>query len=120
MILISKHSDKKQERRWHVALCMLGGCIGLLVTGLFGESLIVSMVALSASGGGDLYSYNDAGFLDNSYVLYVRFCSSGRHRCYQFNRAARRFYQSPALIRSGSKTSTGSIDYGLYTYSPEC
>ncbi|WP_432669637.1 MFS transporter [Pseudomonas umsongensis] len=112
MILISKHSDKKQERRWHVALCMLGGCIGLLVTGLFGESLIVSMLALTLAATCILTTMPVFWTIPTSYMSGSA-AAGGIAAINSIGLLGG--FTSPALI-GWIKTSTGSIDYGLYIF----
>ena len=49
MILIGRHSDKTQERRWHIALSALGGAIGFVLSALLGGSAVASLAALTLS-----------------------------------------------------------------------
>ena len=46
MIKIGKNSDRTGERRWHIALSGIGGCVGLILSGIFGDNTIVAMGAL--------------------------------------------------------------------------
>jgi len=47
MVLVGRHSDKTQERRWHIALAAAAGSVGFLLSGLFAESAAVSLAALT-------------------------------------------------------------------------
>jgi MFS family permease len=46
MLLVSRHSDRSGERRWHYALNVTAGAIGLVLSGLFVDSPIVSTLFL--------------------------------------------------------------------------
>lgn len=49
MVLISIHSDKTQERRWHLIACAACTCFGFILTVCFEDSLGLSLAALSLS-----------------------------------------------------------------------
>jgi D-galactonate transporter len=49
MVLISIHSDKTQERRWHLIACAACTCLGFILTVCFEDSLGLSLAALSLS-----------------------------------------------------------------------
>jgi len=49
MILIGRHSDKWQERRWHYVACMIIAAVGLFATTLLQGNLIGSVLALSVA-----------------------------------------------------------------------
>ncbi|PQV45607.1 MFS transporter [Paraburkholderia sp. BL21I4N1] len=46
MILIARHADKHDERRFHVAVCAVLGAAGMLASVLLGQHVWLSMVAL--------------------------------------------------------------------------
>ncbi len=52
MVLIGRHSDRTQERKWHVAACALTAAVGLVFAASFSTSvpLIVAGFALSQLG----------------------------------------------------------------------
>jgi ACS family tartrate transporter-like MFS transporter len=52
MVLIGRHSDQRQERKWHVAACALTAALGLVFAACFSTSvpLIVAGFALSQLG----------------------------------------------------------------------
>ena len=47
MILISLHSDKTQERYWHLIACAASTCLGFILTVMFESSLLPSLAAFS-------------------------------------------------------------------------
>ena len=47
MILIGRSSDRLRERRWHFAVCVAIGAVGLFVTTLLQGNLVGSIIALS-------------------------------------------------------------------------
>jgi sugar phosphate permease len=49
MILIGRHSDKRHERRWHFASCVVVAAVGLFITTLFQGNLVGSILALSVA-----------------------------------------------------------------------
>ncbi len=52
MVLIGRHSDRRQERKWHVAACALTAAVGLVFAASFPKSvpLVVAGFALSQLG----------------------------------------------------------------------
>jgi D-galactonate transporter len=49
MILVGRHSDTTQERRWHIAAPALAASLGFLVSALFSGSAVLSIFALTVS-----------------------------------------------------------------------
>ncbi|RPJ57155.1 MAG: MFS transporter [Acidobacteria bacterium] len=49
MVLAGRHSDKTQERRWHIALAALAAAVGFVLSALLGGSAIASLAALTVS-----------------------------------------------------------------------
>lgn len=47
MVLVGRHSDKTQERRWHIAMAAGAGAVGFLFSGLFASSALVSLASLT-------------------------------------------------------------------------
>jgi MFS family permease len=47
ILLISRHSDARQERRWHYLACTLGGGIALLVLAFWARSLPAALLLLT-------------------------------------------------------------------------
>ncbi len=52
MLLVGYHSDKKQERRWHVALVTFAGAAGLGISALPGIGGVASLLALTLAAAG--------------------------------------------------------------------
>lgn len=52
MVLYSRSSDRRAERRWHYASAVAVGIVGLLLTVVFNQSLSGSLVALSITACG--------------------------------------------------------------------
>lgn len=51
MILLSRHSDRKQERRWHLGASLFAGSICLVGLGFFSGNILLSMVLLTLASG---------------------------------------------------------------------
>ncbi len=49
MVLAGRHSDKTQERRWHIALAALAGAIGFVLSALLGGHAVASLAALTCA-----------------------------------------------------------------------
>jgi D-galactonate transporter len=47
MVVISVHSDKTQERYWHLIICAAGTCVGFILTVVFEHALLPSLAAFS-------------------------------------------------------------------------
>jgi D-galactonate transporter len=47
MIVVSRHSDRHNERRWHATLCAVASAAGLVMTGLFAARSILCLAGLS-------------------------------------------------------------------------
>ena len=54
MILVSRSSDKRQERRWHCAVPAAICCISLILSAIYGKDTIIAVVALSLAMAGSL------------------------------------------------------------------
>jgi D-galactonate transporter len=54
MILVSRSSDKRQERRWHCAVPAAISCISLILSAIYGKDTVLAMVALSLAMAGSL------------------------------------------------------------------
>jgi MFS family permease len=57
MVLIGRRADRYRERRWHVIVPGLLGCVGLLLTALFGENTLLSMTSLTLATLGTLTTF---------------------------------------------------------------
>ncbi len=49
MFLISRSSDRKRERRWHLALPAIFGALGLAMSAVWGGNTTLAMVALTVA-----------------------------------------------------------------------
>ena len=54
MVLISRHSDRTGERRWHIGLTALAGSLGLIGSTYFGHNTIVALALLTVATAGIL------------------------------------------------------------------
>jgi MFS family permease len=50
MILYGRHSDRRQERRWHFALAVLVGAAGMLALSVYAKSLPLLLLTLTIGG----------------------------------------------------------------------
>ncbi|MBK5958470.1 MFS transporter [Rhodoplanes elegans] len=49
MIVVGKHSDRRNERKWHTAICAFVGAGGLVLSGMFGFNPYISLFGLSVA-----------------------------------------------------------------------
>lgn len=54
MVLIGRSADARRERRWHVAIPAFIGCIGLLLSTLYGNNTALAMASLTLASIGIL------------------------------------------------------------------
>jgi D-galactonate transporter len=54
MILISRSSDARQERRWHCAIPAAICCISLILSAVYGKDTVIAVMALSVAMAGSL------------------------------------------------------------------
>jgi len=54
MVLVSRHSDKMRERRWHLIVPFSVAALGLVLAGIFSDNVVLSLIALSMAAGGSL------------------------------------------------------------------
>jgi D-galactonate transporter len=52
MVIVGRHSDDSGERRWHVAGPALVGAIGLVLSGVFADHPVISLVGLTLAAFG--------------------------------------------------------------------
>lgn len=98
MVLIARSSDRHGERRWHLALCVLAGGIGYVLSGLFGDNTAFAMAALTLAAVGVI------GCLPVFWTLPPKFLSGS---------AAAGGIISPYMVGK-VKDVTGSTAGGLY------
>jgi MFS family permease len=59
MILVGNHSDKKNERRWHVAVCLTTSAVAMIIsTYFYSSSILVSFVFLTIALCGAFGAYS--------------------------------------------------------------
>jgi MFS family permease len=56
MIVLGRSSDRMRERRWHVALPLLAGAVGLVGCALAGTHVVPAMIALTVAAAGGMSS----------------------------------------------------------------
>lgn len=49
MILVGRHADRQQERRWHLAIPAIIGAAGLVVSAAFSDNTVVTLTALTVA-----------------------------------------------------------------------
>jgi D-galactonate transporter len=52
MILVSRSSDRRRERRWHLALAATAASAGLIFSTIFGDSTVLSLAGLALAAAG--------------------------------------------------------------------
>ncbi len=52
MIVIGRSSDRRKERRWHLALSAITGAVGLLISVMFADNVAISLAALTLAAMG--------------------------------------------------------------------
>ena len=54
MLLVARSGDKHQERRWHLAIPMLAGALGLSLAAVLGSNVTLSILSLCLAASGIL------------------------------------------------------------------
>ncbi len=52
MVVIGRSSDRRKERRWHLALSAVTGAVGLLLSVMFADNVAISLAALTLAAMG--------------------------------------------------------------------
>ncbi len=112
MIIIGRHSDRTRERRWHVALGMIVAAIGLVAVTFVHSSLTIALIVLSVTTMGILTAMPLFWTIPTSYLS-----SSGSAGGIAVINSIGLIggFASPSVL-GWVKTSTGSLDHGLYTF----
>ena len=110
MVLISKHSDKTLERRWHTALSGFVGGIGLIAASQLSGSLGFALVALAVATIGILATMPLFWTMPTAYLSGTA-AAGGIALINSLGLIGG--FVSPFVI-GWIKTSTGSLTYGLY------
>lgn len=111
MIVISKNSDRTGERKWHTVLCGLVGAAGLVLSGLFSQFTLFSLLGLSLAMTGSLAGLAVMWSLPGA-ILSGAAAAAG----FALMATIGNFGGYLAPITLGMvKQSTGQLEYGLYT-----
>ena len=110
MVVISKHSDKTLERRWHAALSGFVGGAGLLVASFLGGNFGLALVALSIATIGILATMPLFWTIPTAYLSGTA-AAGGIALINSLGLIGG--FVSPFVI-GYIKTATGSVNYGLY------
>jgi len=68
MVLISRSSDKRQERRWHCAVPAAISCISLILSTIYGKDTILAVMFLSLAMAGSLSALPAFWILPTSFL----------------------------------------------------
>ncbi len=112
MVVIGKHSDRTRERRWHVALGMIVAALGLVAVTFVHDSLTIALTVLSITTLGILTAMPLFWTIPTSYLS-----SSGAAGGIAVINSIGLIggFASPSVL-GWVKTTTGSLDNGLYTF----
>lgn len=67
MVIIGGHSDRRGERRWHIATCAIVGAVGLLASIVLPHNIVLSILSLSVAMVGILSALSIFWTLPTSY-----------------------------------------------------
>ena len=110
MVVISKHSDKTLERRWHCALAAFAGGAGLVATTFLAGNLELALVALAVATIGILATMPLFWTMPTAYLAGTA-AAGGIALINSLGLIGG--FVSPFVI-GWIKTATGSVDHGLY------
>jgi D-galactonate transporter len=110
MVLISRHSDKTLERRWHTALSGFVGGAGLIAASMLNDNLPLALVALAVATIGILATMPLFWTMPTAYLSGTA-AAGGIALINSLGLIGG--FVSPFVI-GWIKTSTGSLNYGLY------
>ena len=100
MVSVGRSSDKRQERRFHVATSLIVSAIGLVISVYVAEiNTILAIVIYTISLCGAYGAYTPFWAIPPSYLFIGQRCSS-RYRAYKQCRQSGRFLRSVHLRRS--------------------
>ncbi len=110
MVVISRHSDKTLERRWHAALSGFAGGAGLVAASLLSHNLGLALVALSVATIGILATMPLFWTIPTAYLTGTA-AAGGIALINSLGLIGG--FVSPSVI-GWIKTTTGSVNFGLY------
>lgn len=110
MVLVSKHSDKTKERRWHGTLCTIASAGGLIFSAYFHDNVYLSLIGLSIAMSGGLAGFCVLWALPGV-LLTGTAAAAGIALIATIGNLGG--YASPFMI-GWVKETTGHLEYGLY------
>jgi len=110
MILVSRHSDRTRERRWHGTLCNLASAAGLAMAALFHDQPVLSLAGLSLAMSGGLAGFCVLWALPGV-LLTGTAAAAGIALIATIGNLGG--YASPFMM-GWVKQSSGHLEYGLY------
>ncbi|MDR0276937.1 MAG: MFS transporter [Paucimonas sp.] len=110
MILVSRHSDRTRERRWHGTLCNLASAAGLAMAAFFHDQPVLSLAGLSLAMSGGLAGFCVLWALPGV-LLTGTAAAAGIALIATIGNLGG--YASPFMM-GWIKQSSGHLEYGLY------
>ncbi|MHA6194411.1 MFS transporter [Pseudomonas wadenswilerensis] len=110
MILVSRHSDRTRERRWHGTLCNLASAAGLAIAAFFHDQPVLSLAGLSLAMSGGLAGFCVLWALPGV-LLTGTAAAAGIALIATIGNLGG--YASPFMM-GWIKQSSGHLEYGLY------
>lgn len=110
MVLVSRHSDKKRERRWHGTLCNLASALGLAIAAYFHDQPVLSLAGLSLAMSGGLAGFCVLWALPGVLLTGTAAAAGIALIATVGNLGG---YASPFMM-GWIKQSSGHLEYGLY------
>ncbi|OLS60467.1 MFS transporter [Pseudomonas putida] len=110
MILVSRHSDRTRERRWHGTLCNLASAAGLAMAAFFHDQPVLSLAGLSLAMSGGLAGFCVLWALPGV-LLTGTAAAAGIALIATIGNLGG--YASPFMM-GWVKQSSGHLEYGLY------
>ncbi|MGO4801651.1 MFS transporter [Pseudomonas sp. W22_MBD1_FP4] len=110
MVLVSRHSDRTRERRWHGTLCNLASALGLAFAAYFHEHPVLSLAGLSLAMSGGLAGFCVLWALPGVLLTGTAAAAGIALIATVGNLGG---YASPFMM-GWVKQSSGQLEYGLY------
>ncbi|WP_238786024.1 MFS transporter [Pseudomonas sp. S35] len=110
MVLVSRHSDKTRERRWHGTLCNLASAQGLAIAAYFHDQPVLSLAGLSLAMSGGLAGFCVLWALPGVLLTGTAAAAGIALIATVGNLGG---YASPFML-GWVKQSSGHLEYGLY------
>jgi sugar phosphate permease len=110
MVLVSRHSDRTRERRWHGTLCNLASALGLAIAAFFHDQPVLSLGGLSLAMSGGLAGFCVLWALPGVLLTGTAAAAGIALIATVGNLGG---YASPFMM-GWIKQSSGHLEYGLY------